>query len=142
MILEFIVQPAMTLDDEEKVIDYMYKEADGKGFTVRNSGIPYQVPTVWAYLLDHYGAKKWGYYPFWEYGKVLGFPGELTQPTKGTTCLRYRLVEPTRGLPQSIIDRDINIENQLSVPIKEIYMGAFLVETRRAIDPKCHNNKP
>lgn len=142
LILEFIVQPAMTLADEKKAIDYMYGEANGKGYTVRHTGIPYLVPTVWAYLLDHYGAKKWGYYPFWEYGKVLGFPGKLTQPTKGTTCLRYRLVEPTRGLPQLIIDRDISIENQLSIPIKKIDIGAFLVETRRAIDPKCHNNKP
>lgn len=142
VILEFVVQPSMLLVDEEKVIDYMYTEAHGISFTVRQTGIPYLVPSVWAYLFDHYGATKWGYYPFWEYGKVIGFPGELTQPTKGTTCLRFRLVEPTRGLPQSIIDRDINIENQLSAPIKNIYIGAFLVETRRAIDPKCHNNKP
>lgn len=142
LILEFIVQPSMTLTDEEKVIDYMYTEANGKSFTVRHTGIPYLVPSVWAYLLDHYGATKWGYYPFWEYGKVIGFPGELPQPTKGTTCLRFRLVEPTRGLPQSIINQDINIENQLSVPIKQKYIGEFLVETRQAKDSYCHNNKP
>lgn len=68
-------QPFMNLVDERKIIDQMYTEAAGRGFTLRLTGIPYRIQTVWYYLLNEYGYKKYGYFPYWEDGNVLGYPG-------------------------------------------------------------------
>lgn len=142
LIFQIKPQPFMKLTDEMKVIDLMYQKADGRGFTVRLTGIPYRIQTVWAYLLDHYGKPKYGYYPFWETGNVLGFPGYLPPPIHGTTCLRFLVREPLKGLPIAIIDEDIKTENVFSTPVKRTEIGWFVVEERRAIDTKCHNDKP
>lgn len=141
LIHEFIVQPMMKLSDEYKIIDQMYMEADGKGFTVRITGIPYRIQTVWSYLFHFYGLPKYGYLPLWEAGNVLGFPGEMPTPKKGTNCLRFLGREPTRGLPQVVVDYDIKLENEFSIPLKKISIGDFTLETRQAIDLNCHNDR-
>ncbi len=141
-IVEIQPQLMMKLSDEYKLIDEMYQQANGNGFTVRMTGIPYKIQTVWAYLFSFYGERKYSYLPYWETGNVLDFPGELPVPQKGTTCLRFRVVEPTRGLPQNLIDDDIKTENYFSTSIKQINIGHFLLETRQANDKNCHNNRP
>ena len=85
LLVQFTPQVNMKLSHEYKIIDEMYQQANGNGFTVRLSGIPYKVQTVWAYLFHFYGEKKYGYLPFWETGNILGFPGTLPPPINGTT---------------------------------------------------------
>lgn len=142
LIFQIKPQPFMKLTDELEVIDRMYTEAEGKGFTVRLTGIPYRIQTVWAYLFKQYGFSKWKYFPYWETGNVLGFPGYLPPPTLGTTCLRYLIREPLKGLPIEIIDEDIKIENIFSTPVEKVEIGWFIFEKRTAKDPNCHDNKP
>lgn len=142
LLVEFTPQPMMRLVDEYDLIDNMYKSAEGRGFTVRLTGIPYKVQTVWSYLFHHYAEKKYGYLPFWENGNILGFPGELPVPKKGTTCLRFRIVEPARGIPDHLIEADIETENLFSSVVNKTSQGDFLLETRKAKDSYCHNNKP
>ncbi len=142
LIFQIKPQPFMKLTDELKVIDLMYEQAGGKGFTVRLTGIPYRIQTVWAYLFKQYGAPKWGYYPFWETGNIEGFPGELPAPKSGTTCVRYLIREPLKGLPIEIIDEDRKTEDLFSETVKREEIGWFIFEKRLARDPKCHNNKP
>lgn len=134
-------QPMMKLADEKRVIDVMYKEAEGKGFTVRLTGIPYRVQTVWAYLFHYYGMNKYGYLPYWETGTTLGFPGELPTPINGTTCVRFLVREPMRGLPESLVEADINEENIFSIRTDRKEIGLFIVESRKAHDKDCHNKK-
>lgn len=142
LIFQIKPQPFMKLSDELTVIDSMYQGAEGKGFTVRLTGIPYRIQSVWAYLFKQYGVTKWGYYPFWETGNILGFPGYLPAPHSGTTCVRYLIREPLKGLPIEIIDEDIKTENIFSTPVERKEVGWFIVERRVAKDPNCHNNKP
>lgn len=142
LIFQIKPQPFMKLTDELKVIDLMYQEAGEKGFTVRLTGIPYRIQTVWAYLFKQYGEPKWGYYPYWETGNILGFPGYLPPPTSGTTCLRYLIREPLKGLPTEIIDEDIKTENIFSNPVEKKEIGWFIFEKRQAKDPNCHDRKP
>ncbi len=142
LIFQIKPQPFMKLTDELKVIDLMYQEANGKGFTVRLTGIPYRIQTVWAYLFKQYGFPKWGYYPYWETGNILGFPGYLPPPTSGTTCVRFLIREPLKGLPIEIIDEDIKTENIFSTPVFKKEIGWFIFEKRQAKDPDCHENKP
>lgn len=142
LIVELTPQPLMKLADECRLIDEMYKEANGNGFTVRLTGIPYGVQTVWAYLFNRYGLPKWGYLPFWENGNIDAFPGKLPVPVQGTTCLRFRVIEPQRGLPQLLIVHDQIEEDYFSKPVKNKVVGQFFLETRTALAKDCHNLKP
>lgn len=142
LIFQIKPQPNMRLVDELTVIDMMYEGASGKGFTVRLTGIPYRIQTVWAYLFKQYGVPKWGYYPFWETGNIEGFPGYLPPPKSGTTCVRYLIREPLKGLPIEIINEDIKTENIFSQPTEKKEIGWFIWEKRRARDKACHDNKP
>ncbi len=140
LIVEMKPQPMMKLNDELMVIDRLYEKSQGKGFTIRLTGIPYKIPTVWSFLMDNYADKKWNNRPFFEYGHVEGFPGKLTQPSNGTTCLRFIVVEPRRGLSDYVINHDVNVENDLSTKVDTETIGEFTIETRRARDKNCHNN--
>ncbi|KKU20682.1 MAG: hypothetical protein UX31_C0032G0007, partial [Candidatus Nomurabacteria bacterium GW2011_GWA1_46_11] len=142
LIFQIKPQPDMRLVDELKVIDLMYQEAAGKGFTVRLTGIPYRIQTVWAYLFKQYGFPKWGYYPYWETGNILGFPGYMPPPSSGTTCIRFLIREPLKGLPIEIINEDQKTEDIFSTSKEQEEIGWFIFDERLARDPKCHNNKP
>lgn len=142
LIAAMITQTGMKLSDEYKIIDDMYTEAKGKGFTVRLTGIPYKIQTVWAYLFNQYALPKYGYLPFWENGNALGFPGELPVPKSGTTCLRFLVREPTRGLPGFLIEGDEKEENVFSKIVSKKDIGDFLIESRISTDKVCHDNKP
>ncbi len=142
LIAEMITQTGMKLSDEYAVIDAMYLTANGRGFTVRLTGVPYKIQTVWAYLLNQYALPKYGYLPYWENGNALGFPGELPVPKSGTTCLRFLLREPTRGLPGNLIEGDKKEENVFSKVTDTKEFGNFLLEYRVSTDKVCHDNKP
>lgn len=142
LLQDIVTQSSMKLSDEYKMIDTMYMTANGNGFTVRMTGVPYLVQTVWSYLFNHYGLNKYGYLPFWETGNVLGFPGEMPTPRNGSTCLRFLGREPTHGLPQVLVDHDLKLENDFSSASGKIKIGEFTLETRHSIDIDCHNNRP
>lgn len=137
IVLEMITQSMMKLADEYRMIDTMYGVADGHGFTVRLTGIPYRVQTLWAYLFTTYGKKKYGYLPLWETGNTFGFPGELPTVASGTTCLRFWLVEPTFGLPKSLVTQDRKMEDDISIISASKVEGEFELEIRQARDPGC-----
>jgi hypothetical protein len=130
------------LASERKIIDQMYTTANGRGFTLRLTGIPYKIQTVWAYLLTEYGYKKYGYLPYWEHGNIGGFPGKLPTPINGTTCLRFLVREPMTGLPQSLVDLDVKEENYYSTIVSWIGVDLFTIQERRAIGNDCHNTVP
>jgi hypothetical protein len=142
LLQEIVTQPVMKLTDEYTLIDQMYNTANGKGFTVRFTGVPYSIQTVWSYLFHFYGEKKYGYLPYWESGNVLGFPGEMPVPKNGTTCLRFLGREPLWGLPEILVKNDKKEEDNFSKVINKISVGGFTLETRLALNSDCHNNRP
>jgi len=135
-------QPYVNLIYEREIIDEMYTKAQGRGFTLRLTGIPYRIQTVWYYLLREYGYEEYGYFPYWEHGNVLGYPGELPVPTHGTTCLRFLVREPMRGLPVVLIEEDQKQENLFSVVVSQREVGEFTIEERAANAVDCHNDRP
>ncbi|KKT30679.1 MAG: hypothetical protein UW41_C0008G0024 [Candidatus Collierbacteria bacterium GW2011_GWC2_44_18] len=142
LIQEMITQQSMKLADEYRVIDEMYTIAEGKGFTVRMTGVPYNIQTVWAYLFHQYGLPKYGYLPFWEVGNVLAFPGAMPIPKSGSTCIRFLGREPMHGLPQVLVDNDEGLEKKFSIIVDKKNIGSFTLETRMSIDADCHDNRP
>jgi hypothetical protein len=131
-------QPGMLLADQYRLIDRMYEESEGEGFTVRVTGIPYRIQTVWAYLFENYALPKYGYLPYYETGNTLGFPGSLPVPTLGTTCHRYLIREPMRGLPVELVEADVAEEDIFSNQMYRDEVGGFIFESRYALEPDCH----
>lgn len=142
LIVDIKPQPYMKLADEERLIDRMYLFAEGKGFTIRTINIPYKVQTVWAYLFENYGLKKYGYLPYYETGMVEGFPGKLPVPVHGSTCIRFLIQEPARGIPDRLIDQALEEENLFSKIESKEHFGHFKLEIRSSLDEDCHNLKP
>ena len=142
LIVEIKAQPGMKLSDEIKLIGKTYEYSEGNAFTIRVTSMPYRIQTVWAYLYRQYGKNIYGYYPYLETGNVLGFPGELPLPKMGTTCFRFLIREPVRGIPENLIIKDINEENNFSYIVTEERIGDFVLQNRFAKNPDCHNNKP
>ncbi len=132
-------QPGMKLADEKRLMDIMYQKAEGRGFTVRLTGIPYKIQTLWAYLFRYYGLKKYDYLPYWETGNTLGFPGTLPPPKTGTTCLRFLVREPMRGIPVKLVDSDVEEENLFSDITNRQEIGGFVIESRKALSHDCHD---
>jgi hypothetical protein len=138
LIVEIKAQPGMKLSDEIRLIERTYEYAEGSKFTIRVTSMPYKVQTVWAYLYKQYGLSKYGYMPYLEGGNTLGYPGNLPVPIKGTTCVRYLIREPVRGIPEVLINNDVSEENLFSDVIKEEKVGEFVLQIRRAKDPGCY----
>lgn len=139
LIVDIKPQPYMKLADELKLIDRMYELSNKRGFTIRVTGIPYRVQTVWAYLFNYYGRKRYGYYPYLETGVVEGFPGKLPAPIKGSTCDRFLVREPERGIPIELIQKDIDEENLFSTVVSVEKFGHFTLQYRRSNSKDCHN---
>lgn len=137
LIQDIKTQQYMKLTDEIKVINKLYEWADEKPFTIRVTSMPYQIQTVWAYLFDLYGKPKYDYLPYKENGNVLGYPGYLPPPGTGSTCLRFLLREPTGGIPQELVERDVREENYFSIIEESLEIGHFYLEKRTSKDKKC-----
>ena len=137
LIMEIKAQPGMNLDDEINLINKTYEVSSGKMFTIRTTTMPYKVQTTWSYLFDQYGVKKYGYKPFLEGGNTLGYLGEFPIPTQGTTCTRFLIREPLRGIPQVLVNNDVNEENNFSEIVKKEKFGDFVLQIRVAKAKDC-----
>ncbi len=137
LIEDIKTQQFMFLADEIKIINKMYSLADNKSFTMRITSMPYNMQTVWAYLIDQYGKPVHGYSPYYETGNVLGFPGYIPQPTSGVTCVRFLIREPIGGIPKHLIEKDEKDEDEFSKIEDTFEFGYFLLEKRISLDSRC-----
>ncbi|KKQ26315.1 MAG: hypothetical protein US39_C0001G0069 [Microgenomates group bacterium GW2011_GWC1_37_12b] len=137
LIMEIKAQPGMNLDDEINLINKTYEVSSGKMFTIRTTTMPYKVQTTWSYLFDQYGVKKYGYKPFLEGGNTFGYLGKFPAPSEGTTCNRFLIREPVRGIPQVLVSNDVNEENNFSEIVKEENFGDFVLQIRAAKAKDC-----
>lgn len=64
-------QPDLRYSDELKVIDSIYSQMHGKGFSFQSYTIPYWSQQAWEYLFWQHGKRKYGYEPITANGKVL-----------------------------------------------------------------------
>lgn len=64
-------QLRLKFSDQKKVLDTIYKEANGKPFSFQSYTIPYWSQQGWEYLFWYYGKQKYGYLPIEEKAKTL-----------------------------------------------------------------------
>jgi len=123
------VQEGMLLEKERELIDWIYKDSQGKKFVVNALTMPYKIRTTWDYLFTWDGKKKYGYVPFWGGEDVPGYPGKMSMPDS-LKYLRYSIFEPTRGIPEGLKKEFIDSENGYGLPVFEKKIGNFLVQKR------------
>jgi len=79
------------LKNEKRVVDYMYREANGQPFSFCSVTAPLFNNVVWSYVFETYGEAKYGYLPFWSGPTQEEF--DYLPPDKEHVNLRFLLVE-------------------------------------------------
>lgn len=125
-------QSFMLLSDEKKVLDYIYLDSSGQPFAVKAVTLPFYVNTTWSYLFEWYGRQKYGYLPVWGGENALGYPGNLkvVDAQDQLPETRYLIIEPTRGIPQHLINEYIKTENYFTDVKTTKEIGKFQVQMR------------
>lgn len=127
----FTVQKQMILSDELKVIDWIYKEADGKPFKLNTYTQPIFINSTWAVLFSWYGKEKYGYMPIWWGENQVDVPGSRIKfadnvPTK----LHFLIIEPGSTGDDNFVKAVKVLENGRSKTVKTERIGYFTVEKR------------
>lgn len=123
------VQYGISLSLEKEIIGYTYDQSKGERFTIITITNPLHINTLWAYLYEFYGQKKYGYLPYHGGKDQKGYLGNLLNRPFGTKY-RYIIIEPTTGIPDYFIQQIISEENKISDVIEEKKFGQFLVQKR------------
>ncbi len=123
------VQYGISLALEKKIINYTYNQSSGEEFIIITITNPLHINTLWAYLYEAYGKKKYGYLPYYGGKDQKGYLGNLSNKPFGTKY-RYIIVEPTTGIPDYFIQQIISEENRTSDIEKEKKFGQFFVQKR------------
>jgi hypothetical protein len=127
----FSVQEKMLLKDELDLIDYTYKEAKGRPFSINTVTNPLFINTTWAYLYNWQRAQKYNYLPYWRGKGQAGYLGEeIFADANHETKLHFLIIEPTRGIPSYFVDWTKIVENQRSKLLETKNFGNFVVEKR------------
>lgn len=126
-------QSFMILSDEKKVMDYIYKYANGKKFAVKAITMPYNINTTWSYLFGWYGKQKYGNLPIWGGDHAIGYPNDLTLETAQDKLpeTRFLIIEPTRGIPAHLINDFLRKESYFTDLEEEHKIGKFVVQIRK-----------
>ena len=97
----YFVPEGAFFNEQLQAIDYTYKLAEGKPFTISSFTNPYGYNTLWAYLYSWYGQKKYGYTPSFLGPDQTGiFGGSLLTRTETPGSIHFAIREPGPGLPE------------------------------------------
>nr|MBP9690604.1 hypothetical protein [Candidatus Woesebacteria bacterium] len=131
----FTIQDKILLADEYKVLDYIYRDSDGKAFAIDTVTNPLFNNTTWAFLFKWYGNEKYETMPVWlgypqvdpfVYGKDIAFSDAALD--KGS--LLYVIYEPPEGIPDHYYSAYPRYEDTRSHLIEKKQIGTFWVEKR------------
>lgn len=129
---EIDVQQGMLLSDEKKVLDHIYQDAGGEPFAVKALTMPLYINTTWSYIFEWYGQGRYGYLPIWNGKNAEGFPGNLKvqEAQEGLPGKRYVIVEPTRGIPDYLINDFFKEEGYFTKVVEISEVGMFKIQKR------------
>ncbi len=133
--MPFSPQQGMTLDQEEKLVEYTYISSGKKPFTIKTLTNPLYINTTWAYLYEQYGKSRYGYLPYLDGRSQEGYLGNLPE-RNFDTHIRYLIIEPREGIPEIYITKIIYDEDRVSDIVEEKNFGRFIVQKRH-----FHKNK-
>lgn len=128
----FSIQRDMLLSKQIAVIDYTYKTANGKPFSINTLTSPLWINIVWTYLYKWYGIKTYGYVPNWHGKDQIGQLDSLERiefPLENS----YLILEPMAGIPTRYLEETIGEEDVDTVKIEEKSFGEIVVQKRNKI---------
>lgn len=128
----FDVQHKSILGDQIRAIAWIYKEAEGKPFTINTVTEPLFINTRWAFLFDWQAKTKYGYMPFWWGETQVDVPGSKIKFSEWKeTDMHFLIIEPSSGPTEDFTKVIKILENQRSEVIKRENFGVFVVEKRK-----------
>lgn len=130
----FSIQKGLTIRNEMQVLDYTYRESQGNSFSINTVTSPYWVNTLWSYLYQWYGQKKYGYTPTFrgrDQSGQLSFLSSTTTDTKNY----FLIIEPNNGIPQYLIDDSIAYENSFSTVLEQKNFNGVVIQKRQLTKP-------
>ncbi len=120
---------ALLLKDEKQLIDYTYKQAGGKPFSICALTNPLFINTLWSYLYSWYGNQKYHYTPYWA-GQKQYFIDSLIPYDTNHIQARYLIIEPLGGIPEYSKKAMVYLEDQMSTIQDEKKFGSLTVQKR------------
>ena len=125
----FAIQKDMLLSKQIAAIDYTYKEAEGKEFSINTLTSPLWINIVWSYLYKWYGLPKYGYLPSFHGHDQIGQIDALNQSVKPKQ-ISFLIIEPMGGIPMEYLGLTIGEEDSKTNLIDEKYFGELRVQKR------------
>ena len=129
---DMVIQPGMIINQEKRVIDFIYQSGGGQPFAVSALSIPLNVYTTWSYLFEWYGKEKYNYLPTWVGKPAEGFPGNLAYETDRSKLPNniFVIIEPTIGIPKHEINSFFQEESYFTKLVEEKEFGTIKVQKR------------
>ena len=115
---------------EKMAMDYTYKKAGGKKFSICTITEPLFMNTTWSFLYDWYGKNKYGYVPYWSGSKQYMNKNNLPDDVDHTQ-LRFLLFENQGGIPDHAWPSALFAEDQLSTLEDEVKIGNMTIQMRK-----------
>jgi len=106
----FSIQKDMLLSKQLAAIDYTYEAAGGEMFSINSLTSPLWINTVWSYLYNWHGFKKYGYLPEWHGRDQVGRLGNNLANANEETQNYFFIIEPERGIPENWFTREQKTE--------------------------------
>ena len=126
----FSIQGDMLLSKQLPIIDYTYKEAEGKPFSINTLTSPLWINSVWSYLYNWHGKNTYGYLPEWHGRDQVGRPGDNLPLTAEDTKLYFLILEPMQGIPVRYLSETVGQEDFYSEIVEEKKLGEITVQKR------------
>lgn len=117
------------LKNEYQIIDYTYKEAKNKPFSVCAITEPLFINTLWSFLYKIYGEKKYGYLPTWA-GPKQYLNKTFLDYDKNHLTNRFLIIEEQAGIPEIAKNTTLYSEDKLSVINNQKKFGNLTVQKR------------
>jgi len=121
------------LSNEIKAVDWVYQQAEGKGFFVYHY-LPSVLDYPYQYLFGWYGRQKYHYLPC-EYSSYPGSPKlfirdsqKYQEPQRPCTKLRFLIIEPDENLENQ--NRWLEGTREGTTPVKQSEVGKIKIEMR------------
>lgn len=125
---------------QKELVDYTYKRAKGRPFSICSISDPLFINGIWSVLYKLYGERRYGYMPTWAGPPQLQSKTFLLPDTKHVP-LRFLIVEPSFNYPSHLPQITEYTENKISQKIEEKQFGGLRIQMRRLLSEEKQNQQ-
>lgn len=130
----FAMQP-LTLSTEKQLIDYTYKSAGNKPFSICGVTNPLFINTLWSFNYHTYGNSTYGYKPTWS-GQKQVLNQNFLEDDRARNQIHYLIIEPPGGIPEYARLGTIYLEDRTTQLVEEKKFGDIAIQKRLRTDDK------